>query len=67
MPIGLRFDFDPSKAVSNRKKHRVSFAEATTVFDDPLSSTLNDDQYSNNEERLITVGMSNRQRLLFVV
>ena len=61
------FEFDPAKAVSNLKKQGVSFDEATTVFDDPLSSTLPDDQHSEGEDRFITVGMSVQQRLLFVV
>ena len=61
------FDFDPAKAAANLKKQGVSFDEAATVFDDPLSSTLPDDQHSEDEDRFITVGMSIQQRLLFVV
>lgn len=60
-------EFDPEKAASNLKKHGVSFAEAFTVFDDLLSSTLLDDQHSDDEFRFVVVGMSFRQRLLFVV
>jgi uncharacterized DUF497 family protein len=63
----LSFEFDPDKAAANLKKHGVSFDEAATVFNDPLSSTLPDDQHSNDENRFITVGMSIKQRLLFVV
>jgi uncharacterized protein len=63
----LSFEFDPAKAASNLKKHGVSFDEAATVFDDTLSSTLPDDQHSNDEPRLITVGLSSAHRLLFVV
>ena len=63
----LRFEWNPQKAAGNLRKHRVSFTEAKTVFDDPLSSTLNDDQHSEDEERLITVGISSKRRLLFVV
>ena len=63
----LIFEFDPAKAASNRKKHKVSFPEAMTVFDDPLASTLPDDQHSLEESRFITVGMSSRRRTLFVV
>ena len=65
--MGFHFEFNPAKAASNRKKHGVSFAEAMTVFDDPLSSTLPDDPHSIDETRLITVGRSSRQRILFVV
>lgn len=61
------FTFDPRKAASNQKKHGVSFAEAITVFSDPLSSTLRDDQHSDAEDRWIVVGRSFRNQLLFVV
>ena len=60
-------EYDPRKAAANLRKHGVSFEEALTVFDDPLSSTLPDDQHSIDEPRFITVGMSARQRVLFVV
>ena len=65
--MGLSFEYDPRKAVFNLKKHGVSFSEAMTVFDDPLSSTLTDDPHSEDELRFITVGRSSRQRILFVV
>ncbi len=61
------FDYDPRKAASNLHKHGVSFAEAQTVFADPLSTTLPDDQHSLDEERFITVGLSTAGRVLFVV
>ena len=66
-PPRLSFEFDPAKAASNLKKHGVDFLEAITVFNDPLASTLEDDQHSFDEVRSITVGMSSRHRLLFVV
>jgi len=61
------FEYDPPKAASNLARHGVSFTEAMTVFDDPLASTLPDDQHSEDEERWISVGMSSRHRILFVV
>ena len=61
------FQFDPKKAESNARKHGISFAEAMTIFDDPLASTLPDDQHSFEEDRFITVGTSSRHRILFVV
>jgi uncharacterized protein len=63
----ITVEFDPDKAASNLSNHSVSFDEAITVFDDPLSSTLDDDQHSLDERRFITVGMSTRHRILFVV
>ena len=63
----LAFQYDPRKAATNLKKHGISFVEAMTVFNDPLSSTLPDDQHSEDESRWIVVGKSSRQRILFVV
>ena len=62
----LTFDFDPEKAASNLKKHGVSFREAMTVFDDPLAATFPDELHSEEEGRSITIGLSSRQRLLFI-
>ncbi len=65
--IGLLFEFDPAKAASNLEKHRVSFREAMTVFNNPLAETFPDDLHSEEEDRSITIGLSSRQQLLFVV
>ena len=64
--MGLGFEWDPTKASINLSKHRVSFEEAATVFKDVLSITVPDPDHSVAEERYITVGKSNRQRLLLV-
>jgi uncharacterized DUF497 family protein len=62
----MSFEWDTEKANSNVKKHGVSFEEATTVFYDPMSATLNDPDHSAAEARLITIGYSTHNRLLFV-
>jgi uncharacterized protein len=58
------FEWDPDKASQNRRKHRVSFHEAATVFADPLAVTYHDPDHSISEERFITVGMSRTGRVL---
>ena len=63
----MHFEWDRAKAEANRRKHRVTFDEAVSVFYDPLSATFPDPDFSRSEERLITVGNSSRQRLLVVV
>lgn len=63
---GLEFEWDEDKAVANLEKHGVSFAEATTVFGDALSLTIEDPEHSEGEERCIILGMSIGQRLLVV-
>jgi uncharacterized protein len=60
----VKFTWDAQKAASNAKKHGVSFAEAATVFADPLALVVDDPVHP---ERAILIGMSTRQRLLFVV
>jgi uncharacterized DUF497 family protein len=62
----MQFEWDASKAVSNLKKHRVSFDEAVTVFYDPLAATFDDPGHSHDENRLVTVGYSARDQLLVV-
>ena len=64
--MDLKFEWDPDKARTNRVKHRVSFEEASTVFDDPLFITFLDIEHSQDEERYITLGVSADQRLLMI-
>lgn len=60
------FEWDPEKAQKNLQKHEVSFEEASSVFDDPMFITLLDDEHSDDEERYITIGLSNKTRLFLV-
>ena len=62
----VEFEWDPNKAAANLKKHNVSFHEAATVLSDPLAVTVSDPDHSMDEDRYITVGLSNRSRLLIV-
>ena len=62
----MNFEWDPGKARQNRRKHRVSFQEAATVFGDPLAVTYPDPDHSISEQRFITVGMSGGGRVLIV-
>jgi uncharacterized protein len=62
----MKFEWDESKAAKNLSKHRVKFEEAQTVFDDPLYVDFYDPDHSNNEERYLIIGQSNRGRLLIV-
>ena len=62
----IEFAWDPSKAASNAIKHRVTFAQAATVFLDPLSLTMLDTEHSQVEERWFTLGMSSEGKFLAV-
>jgi uncharacterized protein len=50
----LEFDWDDVKAISNWQKHRISFAAAIAVFDDP--DRLEVDDEVNGEFRTTTIG-----------
>jgi len=60
------YEWDPRKASLNERKHRVSFEEAATVFLDPFALTFDDPDHSIDERRFITLGESERGRVLFV-
>ena len=63
---GIAFEWDPKKNSTNLRKHDVGFAEASTVFGDPLSITIPERRVTD-EDRFVIIGMSNRQNLLIVV
>ena len=62
----MEFEWDPEKAAANVRRRRVSFNEAATVLEDPLSTTFPDEAHSEGEMRFVTVGVSQRGRLLVV-
>jgi uncharacterized DUF497 family protein len=60
------FEWDEEKAAGNHEKHGVSFADAATVFDDPLYVDFYDPDHSSQEHRYLIIGMSQEGRLLIV-
>ena len=62
----VEFDWDPAKAASNLRKHRVSFELAATVFADRLATSVPDEDQGTFEERRITMGVAEDGRLLVV-
>ena len=62
----MEFTWDEKKAAINIQKHKVSFEEAKTVFDDEEALFMSDPDHSETEERFILLGMSLALRLLIV-
>ena len=52
----MRFEFDPTKAASNVRKHGVSFADAEALFEDPLAVHATDPD-AEGEERFVAMGL----------
>ena len=62
----MEFDWDPPKAIANRRKHGIDFADAGTVLHDEHAITIPDDS-SDEEDRFVTLGMDALGRVLVVV
>ena len=54
------FEWDEIKARINFEKHKISFDEASTIFTDPFLLTFVDDIHSDQEERFISIGLSEK-------
>jgi hypothetical protein len=63
----LKFDWDKNKATKNLVKHKVSFEEAQSVFDDDFARLIPDPDHSEDEERFILLGLSCSLKVLVVV
>lgn len=66
-PFAYTFEWDPNKAVANRRKHGVGFEQAATVFRDALAVSIYDEDHSETEERWVTLGQAENGQLLVVV
>ncbi len=62
----MRFEWDPEKDRANQRKHAVSFATASAVFDDPHVVFLLD-RIVDGDERWQAIGLLNGIHLLVVV
>ena len=59
-------EWDDEKAIANRRKHGVSFGEAISALEDPLSLTFRDPDHSLEETRFLTFGHGPSGRILVV-
>ena len=65
--MALLFEWDQRKAAENVRKHGITFEEGATTFGDAASLTIDDPAHSEDEERFVILGTSNRRRLLVTV
>ena len=62
----LRFEWDPKKNATNRRKHGISFEDAQTAFSDESGLIIDDPEHSEDESRFVLLGISASLRLLVV-
>jgi uncharacterized DUF497 family protein len=63
----IDFDWDPAKAAFNVQKHRISFDDAITVFDDPHHYIVDVTKPGYGEARFIAIGALIDGRMAAVV
>jgi len=62
----VKFEWDTSKAASNKRKHAVTFEEAQSVFYDDFAIQFFDEENSEHEDRFLLLGHSNQSRILLI-
>lgn len=62
----LRFEWDIAKNELNKRKHKISFEEAKTVFYDDNAILFDDPDHSIDEERFLILGISQTEKLCIV-
>ena len=63
----MNYEWNLIKERLNIAKHGVDFEEAKSVFADEFALVLFDEDHSNDEERFLILGMSQKERILLVV
>ena len=62
----MKILWDPKKAESNFRKHKIRFSDAESVLFDPMALTV-EDQIIDQEKRFLSVGADAIGRILLVV
>ena len=60
------FTWDRAKNLANIEKHGISFRNAASAFFDPNATTIDDKGHSNDEDRFLLVGFSEKNQILTV-
>ena len=64
---GQTFIWDKVKANDDIEKHGISFEEAASVFVIDGAEEFEDEEHSDDEDRLIVIGLSKELRVLTVI
>lgn len=71
MRLHESFEWDPRKAQTNARKHRVTFEDAAAVLGDDQGDVFHleeyDDAHSMTEDRYITIGSHPADRSILLV
>lgn len=62
----IRFEWDENKNGINKRKHGISFEEASTVFYDEYAILFDDPEHSTDEDRFLIIGTTKKERICIV-
>ena len=62
----MKFEWDENKNEINQRKHGISFDEVTSVFRDAFAIVFDDPDHSENEERFLIIGTSDKRGICLV-
>lgn len=62
----MLFEWDETKNTINKKKHGISFEEARAVFEDECAILFDDPDHSEEEDRFLIIGMTDRNGVCIV-
>ncbi len=60
------FEWDDEKAKKVLQNHKIDFKEACTIFFDNFVTHQEDKRFDYEEERYLSIGMSNQARMIIV-
>ena len=62
----MDYQWDTKKALKNKKKHGIDFADSVGVFEDDWALTI-EEQNVDGEQRYVTIGMDFLGRIIVVI
>ena len=62
----MEFEWDPVKDKANIKKHGIAFSDAALIFADSNMMTLYDKEHSQQEDRYLSLGRTQKGQVLLV-
>ena len=62
----LKVTWDPAKAASNFRKHKIRFSDAESLLFDPMALTVADES-AEGEQRFVSIGADALCRILVLV
>ncbi len=62
----MRVSWDPAKAETNFRKHKIRFSDAEAALFDPMALTIQDESVQS-EQRFVSVGSDTMGRVVVIV